>query len=327
MLFFVLIVSGYLWCACVYVIGAPPIRPIAEVGDAARLFLKEHVSTELTLGSSSAPVAQLEQAPTQRLHPFIHSDLSPFRGRPPASRPDFTSPPIVGALPTGPDRAFSIPSAEIEGPSSSSVDAVSADRWLQQRARFTSEQDLDIFFNDLLLRDRRTGVWRLPQTIDYVPSSWFDATYASYVEVRRASRNWGRQWTYPVKFEMTLNLFRLITVRGHELFGNSARIYKLRFAGNAANHWRSGEVLVRYLSVEFEGHGVKIPPNTLIVWKTSGQGSRLAFVGLYHCPKALMAEFRRLPGSRKFDVSSLLGQIDLVPRYEAPRLDGQVSPQ
>ncbi len=76
-------------------------------------------------------------------------------------------------------------------------------------------------------------------------------------------------------------------------------------------------MLARYMFAEYREHGVVIPAGTLIVWKTSGQGSRLALLGLYHCPRTLLSELTALEGSRKFDVTFSAGhETFLIPHRE-----------
>ncbi len=181
----------------------PPIRPIAEVGEASRNLLAEPVSTELTLGGpfarldhredplwQSHPVAPSSRSSSGIYNAFTHSASSPFSGPRSVSgqswRDAIPALPIAFAPP-----AHGRPAAPgFEGPSSSTVHK--AESVVQQ-----SEAQLDTFLGGALYNGM--GTFELPHHMDYIPSTWFDATYAHLIEERRFGRAVGRGRSWKVR--------------------------------------------------------------------------------------------------------------------------------
>lgn len=317
-----------------HVNGAPPpIRPVAEVGDAARSLVSESVSTDLTLGGpfarldhrehslwQSHPVTPSSESSSGIYNAFTHSASSPFSGPRSVSGQSWRDAIPAQPIAFAPPAHFPPASPGFEGASSSTLPSASADRWLQHKAESVvpqSEAQLDTFLGGALYNGM--GTYELPHHMDYVPSTWFDATYTHYVEDRRFGRSEarGRTWESPMKRQLTPELLQFFLRKGQKLFFPNVRVYKIRFPGTEGNGGQAGDVLARYMFTEYGEYGVTIPAGTLIVWKTSGQGARLALVGLYHCPRTLLRELTALQGSRKFDVTfGARGETFLIPHRE-----------
>ncbi|SJX61322.1 uncharacterized protein SRS1_10315 [Sporisorium reilianum f. sp. reilianum] len=306
-----------LWYHPVNVAGfPPPIRPLAEVGDAARSLL-EHgsVSTELTLGQSNTANAQHEAAYWQ------HWTSTPAPSPP---IPVSIDPAAVGrsAFSSYRDHRLAPNRAQLDlGPSPSTASSNTApihDNWIapygpsffdiadapltarpwQEGQGVVPHVQLDPFFGDELLVAGAQALWKLPDVvIGTTSSSRFDAAYFSFVGFRPGKRK--RFWKAPVKTPMQENEVEAIVRNLGRLFTTRVTAYKVRFEEPLQE---PVEVLVRYFSDDIRSEQLGIRENSIAVFQSSNKGSRLAFLGIYHCPRQQYDKMVRLERTQPLKV-------------------------
>ena len=318
-------------------IGAPqpPIRQFAELGEDAGRLATEAVSTELTIGrpwsegsrehrfdnpAQTAVVAPSWQTDIGMSQPFLQPDLSSARNRPNLSPVDKSVRNQAGPSNQLPQVAvFSRPANErsmvqpaVDGDTLSLEPSSSAERAMAQTAHSHSippSAHLDAFFNF------GHTWWKIPEDIDHVPSPWFDSIYASSKRSWQASQRWfskARPDSDPHLLDGVLN-------GRFPMFTKWTVFYKIRFPATPENGMKAGEVLVRFNPHVIQYRSFVLPQGTMSVWKTSDNGSRLALLGLYHCPLVFFEKtFLSLPAVEKFQVRFLLppsgrGSLVLAP--------------
>ena len=292
-----------IWPLCIWLLASavhaapPPLRQIEELEDATLSVLNEHITTDLTIGwpwSSHSQILEHNAAvgPFQPSLPpppqviaqpahsstFTHSTLSPFRSF--KSVLSGSKKDLAASEPV----SVAFPHLSSEPPLSVEAGAASTNRVSDPGVPLDSiqpEPHLDSFFTERLRDTHFTGLLKLPSGIDYVPSPWFDVSYEDTV------RRWSHagKWRTAIKTEMSPNFLQGVLSERLPLLAEKATVYKIRFPAVAANHMEAGEVLIRMHESNVRWGADAIKDKTLSVWKTSGQGSRLAFLGLYHCPR------------------------------------------
>lgn len=324
-----LLLVCWLWPSFNLVRGLPPpFRPMAEVGDAARALIEgNHVSTELTLAASSSTIApqsgrfglldrtvqpsSIEPSQMQDVSfsrspvGFSHSHLSPFRRHPllseeqPLNQADSSS--SRSTIP------FTLlePAIASEEPTTAALVENLSNRNQDQGGRHAvirTETDLDAVFGDNLASPTHYGLWKLPNTLYYRPSRWFNALYEYVIQPSQ----YRKPWSHPVRMELSTPEVQVILSDVQKLFPIRAFFYKLSFEASSENGHQAGDVLIRYTYDAFAIEGVRIPETSLMVWMTSDRGSRLAFLGIFHCPRALFQRLKRRPNTQKLQVTRFL---------------------
>lgn len=282
----------------------PPIRPIAEIGDAAQALLgHDVVPTELSLGRSwdatthrdprfwsanATPQPSLSESPRT----FSHSDLSPFRSRQPSLLQPTTSSWIDSSSSAGLVDPSHVPLTQEQTTASGESNYLFSLRQDGEPSLAPADEDLDVRIG--LTQDSRGYMHfrRLTTMAYYHPSRWFDSIYSKFLLDRKRRR----PWSHDAKVTLPLNDMQVIVRNTQDMFRSTSLIYKLSF--DAEDGHEAGDVLVRYFSAPVFVERVRIPGYTLGVWKTSNGGERLAFLGLYHCPRHFFDTLRQRPGTR-----------------------------
>ena len=293
-----------IWALCIWLLARavhaapPPLRAIEELEGATRSISNEYITTDLTIGwpwSSHSQIVEHNAAAighfqhslppppqviAQPAHPaiFTHSTHSPFRSFESVHSGSKTD--VAASEPV----SLASPHLSFEWSLSVEAGAASTNRVSDHGVPLESiqlEPQLDSFFTERLRDTHFTGLLKLPSGIDYVPSPWFDVTYEDTV------RRWSHagKWRTAIKTEMSQNFIQGVLSERRPLLAEKATVCKIRFPAVAASHVKAGDVLIRMHESNVRWGADAIKDKTLSVWKTSRQGSRLAFLGLYHCPR------------------------------------------
>lgn len=289
----------------------PPVRQMAELGDALRGSLgHEEVSTDLALRrqAEQLPVSSTMTVAEPRLLSrgsavFTHSNLSPFRNyQPPLRSPSrdlhqvASTPSLADAHSLDTSFAWieSAPSQVSEAAekhaSRGSEDAV---EHLEQGSEHVAQQQPNVneHFQNYLVGPDDPNLWKVPALVEPQASPWFDAAYSEFIRNISPRRT---TWKYPVKKSLSRSTLQAILDRTSLIFSSRAKIYKLRFTATTTHGQESGEVLARYFQDGINEDGIVIPEKSLAVYQMSDRRDRLAFLGIYHCPRTLFAKIQAL---------------------------------
>lgn len=273
----------------VLLVRAPPPQ-LSELGDTREVLAVLHVPTDLQLGLEPG----IRHASTYpQPGTFVHAETSPFKKYRPNPGTDAS---VISRVQQ--------PLQHMQESSSSRIGQLATHALLSQHAeahghvRFTSV--LDRSLENTLMDPEFNNYLRIPMTIEYVHSSWFDTVFEDFRD------SYGNlKWTRPSKDELSDEDLNKI-LRRKELFHGGKSVYRLGIVSQAWTKVEPGEVLV------MPHRQLSLPTQTMIdvssVWSTKDNGRILAFLGLYNIPEmgrrkllqeTVAAEYVVIPWSEK----------------------------
>lgn len=140
---------------------------------------------------------------------------------------------------------------------------------------------------------------KLPNRFHYVHSDWFEAYYAGFVEKFSY-----REWRLGIKFDLPLSDIDDIVQGFVAPLREGSEVYRLPVIPKLSRKIpvQSGEVLIKMHNPFILRDRRRLNNNIMSVWASQDNGKSVAFLGLYHAPRAFRPVLLEKSGAVKYKV-------------------------
>ncbi|GAC97011.1 bud site selection-related protein [Pseudozyma hubeiensis SY62] len=265
--------------------AAPPALKLLELADVA--LQHESVSTELTLGRPE----QSDWSTEVSEHTHLSHDTEPVTSAGSHGQ-GFNRYLDASASPSSPITPSSNVASQVEAPTTQR--ALTPDLDLSRRVGvllYPRTPGLDRSLESALIRPLPQGnMMVLPSQIDSVTSSWFERFYKDAI-LAYGSPPWIQRFFHePIRSDIDDATIHEAMTRDLGILHGDA-LFRLKLPQHFSPFVDDGEVLIKHHDRLRFGRQRTLLRGQLSVWAATNRGTRLAFLGLFHCPPKLYKTF------------------------------------